>query len=378
MSAIYDKQVTEGPAQPSSPPVPGGPGGINKESGGWFRRPRRRRALAAGAAAIIVSAAGGGIAYAASSGPVTLTTAQITAKTDPGVVDVVSTLSNGTADGTGIVLTSAGEVLTNNHVIEGATSITVTDVGSGRTYTAVVAGYDTKDDIAVLQLRHASGLKTVTVGDSSAGGRGGPPAAAAGKVTALGQMITASDQASGTTEQLTGMIRTNANIQAGDSGGPLVNSQGQVIGIDTAGSSSYQLGSRQAQPQAYAIPVNKAVSIADQIEAGKSSATVHVGATAFLGVEVQSAGSGAQVGLPGSTSTGVTIAGVVSGSPAARAGLQAGDQITSVGGHKVTSSTDIQGALEGYHPGDKISIGWLDQAGHTRTATVTLAAGPAA
>jgi S1-C subfamily serine protease len=391
MSAIYDKQATEEPAQPSSPPVPGAPGGINSEPGGWFRRPRRRRALAAAAAATIVTAAGGGIAYAASSGPVTLTTAQITAKTDPGVVDVVSTLSNGTAEGTGIVLTSTGEVLTNNHVIEGATSITVTDVGNGRTYTAVVVGYDAKGDIAVLQLRHASGLKTVTVGDSSAakvgdtvvgignaGGRGGRPAAAAGKVTALGQTIAASDQASGTTEQLTGMIRTNANIQAGDSGGPLVNSQGQVIGIDTAGSSSYQLGSQQAQTQAYTIPINKAVSIADQIEAGKSSGTVHVGATAFLGVEVQSAGSGAPVGLPDSTSTGVTIAGVVSGSPAARAGLQAGDQITSVGGHKVTSSTDIQGALEGYHPGGKISIGWLDQAGHTHTATVILAAGPAA
>jgi S1-C subfamily serine protease len=168
MSTIYDKQVTEEPAQPSSPPGPGGPGGINNERGGGFRRPRRRRALAAAAAAIIIAAAGGGIAYAASSGPVTLTTAQITAKTDPGVVDVVSTLSNGTADGTGIVLTSTGEVLTNNHVIEGATSITVTDVGNGRTYTAVVVGYDTKNDIAVLQLQHASGLKTVTVDDSSA------------------------------------------------------------------------------------------------------------------------------------------------------------------------------------------------------------------
>jgi S1-C subfamily serine protease len=93
---------------------------------------------------------------------------------------------------------------------------------------------------------------------------------------------------------------------------------------------------------------------------------------------VQSTGSGAQVGLPGSTSTGVTIAGVVSGSPAAKAGLQAGDQITSVGGQKVTSSTDIQGALEGYHPGGKIRISWLDQAGQTHSATVILAAGPAA
>ena len=408
MSVIHDQPAPVDPrSQPYSswtgPGGPSGPGGTEEGPGGEFRQPSpRRRVLAITASLSLAAAAAGGIVWAAGAttqrstaqstarSTATLTTTQITAKTDPALVDVVSTLGyqGGTAAGTGLVLTSAGEVLTNNHVIEGATSIKVTDVGNGRTYRAVVVGYDSKDDIAVLQLQHASGLKTATLGSSStvkigdkvvgignAGGRGGRPSAAAGTVTALRQTITASDEVSGATEQLTGAIRTNANIKAGDSGGPLVNSHGQVIGIDTAASADYQLQSGRTQTQSFAIAINKAVSIGRQIETGRSSATVHIGATAFLGVELS---SGFQGALPGSqASTGVIIAGVTSGSPAARAGLQAGDEIVSVGGHTVTSSTGIQSALEGYHPGDKISISWLDQAGQTRTAALALAAGPA-
>src|SRR5208282_5386207 len=138
-----------------------------------------------------------------------LTTSQIASKVDPGLVDIVSTLGyqNAEAAGTGQVVTSSGEVLTNNHVIDGATSIKATDIGSGRTYTAKVVGYDQTDDIAVLQLQGASGLATVSFGDSSqvtagenvvalgnAGGKGGTPSVAAGTVTALNQSITASDE----------------------------------------------------------------------------------------------------------------------------------------------------------------------------------------
>ena len=164
-------------------------------------------------------------------------------------------IQDATAKGTGIVLTSNGEILTNNHVINGATSVSVTDIGNGKTYKATVVGYDESHDIAVLQLSGASGLTTATTGDSStvnvgdsvvalgnAGGAGGTPSVAAGAVTALNQSITASDESSGSSEQLTGLIETNADIQAGDSGGPLVNSHGQVIGIDTAASTNYQFG----------------------------------------------------------------------------------------------------------------------------------------
>jgi len=310
-------------------------------------------------------------------------------------------------------------------VIRGATSIKVTDVGNGRTYTAKVVGYDASKDVAVIQLQNASGLTTANLGDSSsvktgdavtalgnAGGKGGTPSVATGAVTALNQGITASDEGSGAnSEQLTGLIETNADIQPGDSGGALVNSFGQVIGMNTAASSGTQFQSESGQSaavQAYAIPIDNAESIAKQIEAGQGSSTVHIGATAFLGIESDgsSSGSGSGSGSGDSggfggfggfgdgsgfgsqgdgsgtngsgTSSGVTIAGALSGSPAASAGLTEGDTITSVGGQTVSSATDIQQILVKYHPGDKISVSWVDQSGQSQTATVTLASGPAA
>jgi S1-C subfamily serine protease len=290
-----------------------------------------------------------------------------------------------TSAGTGIVLTANGEVLTNNHVISGATSIRVTDVGNGRTYTAKVVGYDASDDVAVLQLQGASGLTTASLGNSStvqagdrvtalgnAGGKGGTPSVASGTVTALNQSITASDELSGVSEQLTGLIETNADIQPGDSGGALVNSFGQVIGMNTAASSGYQFQAQTGHEQAYAIPINKAVSIANQIESGKGSGDVHVGATAFLGVGVSG-----RNGFGGSGG-GAIIANVVSGSPAAKAGLTAGDEITSIGGQQISSAEEIAHSLVKYHPGDTVSVSWVDQYGQSHTATVTLATGPAA
>ena len=208
-------------------------------------------------AAVGLSNGGGSGANATSTSKEVLSTSQIASKVDPAIVDVKSTLGYQGAYslGTGIVLTSDGVILTNNHVINGATSISVTDIGNSKTYKATVVGYDESRDIAVLKLSGASGLTTASTGDSSslnvgdnvvalgnAGGVGGTPAVAAGSVTALNQSITASDESSGSSEQLTGLIETNADIQSGDSGGPLVNSHGQVIGIDTAASSSYQFG----------------------------------------------------------------------------------------------------------------------------------------
>jgi S1-C subfamily serine protease len=382
-----DSPVTAGPAeiQPDSP-VPG--------HGAPPRRPRVRR-LAITAAVALAAGAGSAWALTASTASAAvLTTAQIVAKTNPAVVDVVSALGdqNGESAGTGVVLTSSGEVLTNNHVINGATAVKVRDVGNGRTYTAKVVGYDTAHDIAVLQLTGASGLATAALGNSSqvttgekvvamgnAGGQNGTPSVATGRVTGLNQSITASDQSSGTAEQLTGLIRTDAPIQAGDSGGPLLDTHGQVIGINTAASSGSGLQLRSSTAtQAFTVPINEAVSIANQIEAGTSSATVHIGATAVLGVEIASSGTAPSGGLPGSfTGPGAEIAGVVPGTAAARAGLTAGDAITSVGSHSVTSPSQIRSVLSGYHPGDKISITWTDLAAQSHSATVILTAGPA-
>src|SRR5690349_9185498 len=393
------------------------------------RRNHKRGLIVTGAIALAAGATAGGLIgsshgltastmTAASRTP--LSASQIAQRVDPALVDIVSTegAQGAAAAGTGIVLTSNGTVLTNNHVIRGATSIKVTDVGNGRTYTAKVVGYDATKDVAVIQLQNASGLTTANLGDSSsvqtgdsvtalgnAGGKGGTPSVATGAVTALNQSITASDEGSGAnSEQLTGLIETNADIQPGDSGGALVNSYGQVIGMNTAASSGtqFQSDSGQSAAQAYAIPIDKAESIAKQIEAGQSSSTVHIGATAFLGIETDGSNSGSGSGDSGGfggfggfgggfggqgdgsgtngsgTSNGVTIAGTLSGSAAANAGLTAGDTITSVGGQAVSSTSDIQQALVKYHPGDKISVNWVDQSGQSQTATVTLASGPAA
>ena len=355
-------------------------------------------ALAAGATVggLIGSMNKGVVSTATATSSTSLSASEIAQRVDPALVDIVSTTASGLDLGRhGIVLTSNGEVLTNNHVIRGATSIKVTDVGNGKTYTATVIGYDASDDVAVIQLQNASGLTTASLGDSSsvqsgdtvtalgnAGGKGGTPSVASGTVTDLNQSITASDEGSGVSEQLTGLIETNADIQPGDSGGALVNSHGQVIGMNTAASTGFQFQgqSQGSQEQSYAIPIDKAESIAKQIEAGDGSTTIHIGATAFLGVATSGGDAGSGFGglrwlYQG---TGVTIAGAVSGSPAATAGLAAGDTVTSVGGQPVSSASDIQQVLVKYHPGDKISISWADQSGQSHTATVTLANGPAA
>ena len=226
-------------------------------------------------------------------------------------------------------------VLTNNHVIDGATSISAVDIGNGRTYTASVVGYDRTGDLAVIQLHGASGLKTVSIGDSSkvtvgqsiaavgnAGGLGGTPSVATGTVTTLNQAITASDDGGGNAEQLTGLIEVNANVQPGDSGGPLVDSAGNVVGIDTAASQSFSFSS--AAGDGYAIPINQAITIAKQIEAGRSSSVVHVGPTAFLGVDLRPSSPPADPAPSAAaerSSSGATVAGVAPGSPAEQAGL---------------------------------------------------------
>lgn len=406
MSTIYDAPASAGPEQtpPYSPWTgPGGPGGPGgpADYGGGSEGPgspvrRFRRSLLAIAAAIVIGLGTfvGLQASGVSSGSPVLTTSQIAAQVSPGLVDVVSTLGyrQAQAAGTGLVLTPSGEVLTNNHVIQGATAIKVTDVGNGHSYQAKVVGYDRSHDVAVLQLQGASGLKTVNLGNSAsaavgqqvvavgnAGGKGGAPSVATGRITGLGASITASDE-TGSSEQLTGLIHHNADIQPGDSGGPLVNTAGQVIGIDTAASQQngfqFQSGPAQTPTQAYAIPVNEAVSIARQIEAGTPSATVHIGPTGFLGVEIMSADGAAANGVP--AGSGAAVAGALSGSPADNAGLTAGDVIVSVDGRSVSSPADLQAALVPHHPGDRVTISWTGQAGQTQSATVVLTTGPAA
>lgn len=303
--------------------------------------------------------------------------ASVAAKVDPGVVDVNTVLfAGGSAAGTGMVLSSSGEILTNNHVVVGSSSIKATVVSTGRTYTATLVGTDAADDVAVIQLQGASGLKTIPLGDSStlslgqpvvalgnALGAGGTPSVVEGTIQALDQTITAGDASGSSSERLSGLIQTNAPLQPGDSGGPLANLDGKVIGMNTAASSNYRF--RAASGASYAIPISTALSIARQMEAGQASGTIHLGQSGFLGVEVDQGSTG-----------GAIIVGVQPGTPAAGAGLAAADVVTGVDGTSVASGAALTSLLGGHHPGDKVNVRWTDGTGQPHAATVTLTTGP--
>ena len=333
------------------------------------RRFRARTVLAVLIAVVVVSAVVAGFTRARThSTPV-----------GTGVVVIETNLGyqGGQAAGTGMVLTSSGEVLTNNHVIRGATDIKVVVPSTGQSYSAEVVGYDVSHDVALLRASGASNLKTASLADSgsvSAGqsvqavgnaGGTGRLTTASGTVTSVDRAITVSDDQGGS-ENLSGLIETNAAVRPGDSGGPLLNSSGQVIGMDTAASAGNDVAQTTTN-DGYAIPINNAVSIVKQIESGNGSGTVHIGGTAFLGVESTAnsyAGSGAE------------ISAVVPGSAAEAAGLSAGDLILSVGGHTISSPDDLSAIVLTQKPGASISAVYLDQAGATQTANLTLASGP--
>jgi S1-C subfamily serine protease len=369
-----------------------GPGGFGPP-GRRYRR-RRRRVIAAFYVVVIALVSIWGLQNARTGTPPAghriSSASTVAAQVDNGLVDIVTTLGYQQAEaaGTGLVLTSNGEVLTNNHVIEGATSIKVTDIGNGRTYRGVVVGYDRSHDVAVVKMIGASGLGTVRLGNSgratvgqkvigigNAGGKGGTPSVVAGRIIQLNASVDASDSSAGTTEKLTGLISHNAPIRPGDSGGPLVNLAGRVIGINTAASTKGGTFHLNSQTRAFAIPINRALAIARQVEAGRASASVHIGSTGFLGVAVLSASQAREHNLP--AGHGVAIGGVFAGSPASRAGLAAGDVIVSAGGHRVGSPLALQSVLGRHHPGDHVQIAWTDRSGVRHSATVILMKGPA-
>jgi S1-C subfamily serine protease len=324
----------------------------------------------------------GALAVVAVSGAAALASTNA-APTGTGVVVIDTTLGyqGGSAAGTGMVLTSSGEILTNNHVIRGAATIRVVVPGTNHSYTAKVIGYDMTDDVAVLQAAGASNLKTVTTAGSSTPATGSPVTAlgnaggtgrltsATGTITQLRRSIVVNDDQGGAV-RLSGLIGTNASVQPGDSGGPLLNSAGDVIGMDTAASSGPAFRSTSATV-GYAIPIAKALTIEKQVVSGKATTRVHIGETPFLGVEIAS-----ELGR-GSSTAGAVIEGVVSGGPAASAGLSAGDVITAIDGHAISSSTSITSVILQKKPGASVKITYQHQFGGSLTTTATLASGPA-
>ena len=295
--------------------------------------------------------------------------ASASAQVGPQIVDIDAKLGYQSAlgAGTGIVIDGGGVVLTNNHVVAGATDLTARSIGNGQTYPASVIGYDRQHDIAVLQLA-GGGLPSANIGNSdtvrvgepivslgNAGGAGGAPAVEVGTVSAVNQTVSANDALTGSTETLNGLIQLDANIRPGDSGGPTVNSANQVIGMNTAASQNYHLG----RGQGFAIPINEAMAIAGQIRSGASSPTVHIGPSAFLGVGVNDA--------PG----GAIVRQVIPTGPAAGAGINVGDVISSINGQPVNSATALTNILDQHHPGDGVDVGLGG-----RNTNVTLAGGP--
>jgi S1-C subfamily serine protease len=311
----------------------------------------------------------------------------VAARVQPGVVDIYTQLSNGlTGAGTGMIITPDGEVLTNNHVISGSTNIQVELKATGARYTAIVLGSVPSEDIALLQIQGVSSLPTVPLGRSStvkvgdpivalgnAGGAGGQPHTVSGSVQALNQTITATDLDGTNPTTLSGLIQIDARLEPGDSGGPLINKAGEVIGMNTAASANRRFRS-VGDSVGFAVPIDRAAPFITQIEAGQASATVRIGVPGQLGVVMSDPIAPTTPGDPGA---GVIVAEVIAGSPAANAGIVAGDTLTEVDGQPATSPDAVSAQIKKHRSGEKLNFSWIDGSGRRRNATVILAAGPA-
>jgi S1-C subfamily serine protease len=314
------------------------------------------------------------------------TTAYSSAKSSSG--DVVE------GAGTGMILTSNGEVLTNNHVVAGATAVTVTLFGQSSALPAHVIGTDPSQDVALVQIDNASGLPTVTLGDSSTVRVGddvlaignalalaGGPTVTEGIVSALGRSLTAQSEITGKTETLNGLLQTQAPINPGNSGGPLVNSKAQVIGMNTAVAESGQ-GNAPAQGIGFAIAIDTIKPLLTQLEAGGTGGTTGgvtpstgSAAPAYAGVVVETvtASIARQLGL--TPKSGAVVVGLAAGGPAAAAGLKVDDVIVSLGGKDVRSVPDLISVLATHSPGDRVAVGFY-RGTHKHSAQIALTAQP--
>ncbi len=342
--------------------------------------------------------AGTATAEATATSPTTVDVAAVAAATDPAVVDVNTVLDGleggGAAAGTGMVVSPNGLIVTNNHVVQGADTVTVVVPGHG-SRTASVIGTDPSADVAVLKVAGLSALPTVQFGDSStvivgdpvvaignALGLGGSPTVTQGIISATGRTITASDGTGANPETLYGLLQTDAPIAPGNSGGPLVDGADQVIGMDTAGASAGTAGASLG----FAIPSTTVLTIADEIEAHTDFPGLVYGRQAFLGVDVvdsspaggASFGAGPGFGPVASTpnrSAGVVVAALDPASPAARAGIETGDVITAVNGQATATTAALSNAIEAKKPGQVVSLRVSTEAG-TETVQVPLAQAP--
>ncbi|GAA0410013.1 hypothetical protein Acor_35790 [Acrocarpospora corrugata] len=376
------------------PPPPGPPAAAAKPATGGLRKGGAVLALAA-------MALGGGVAGAlvtnAVAGPRTIisspvlnsgnssgtTVADVARRVQPSVVMITVTSQMGGGEGSGVILSDDGLILTNNHVVSGAGQNAELSVkfSDGRTARATLVGTDPTTDIAVIRAENVSGLTKAALGDSDRLQVGdsvlaiGSPLGLAGSVTAgivsaLDRTVTSGDggqpdqqqfppgwgqqqPAQSETTTIGGMIQTDAAINPGNSGGALVNAAGQVIGVNTAIATS---GGNGNIGVGFAIPITTAKQVAEQlINTGKA---VHV----YLGVSVSDATGG---------TPGALVGPVTPGSPAAKAGLQQGDIITKIDDTPVDAGETVVGIIRQHQPNAKILISYVRN-GTPATVTVTL------
>ena len=364
-------EATPPPAGPSRPPGPPAPGSAG-----------RARWVAGAVLLAMVAGAGGSAATLAVTGRSTtpaaraagtlgpssqlageaLDVAGVVSAVEPAVVAVESSIGRGgVGSGTGVILTAGGEVLTNAHVVDGASQIRVTLAGEAQAREAEIVGVDSNADLALLQIQGASGLPTARLGGSSSVQVGddvvaiGNALALRGGPTVTRGIVSALDRSLDTdTGTMTGLIQTDASISSGNSGGPLVNAYGEVIGINTAVATGGRTSA--AENIGFAIAMDRALPVVERLRGG---AATPVG---FLGVSSADPTDGSRAAL---------IVNVEAGSPAATAGLQAGDLLTHVAGKAVAGSAELAGVVADHQPGETVEVAVI-RAGQPLTLPVTL------
>jgi S1-C subfamily serine protease len=318
------------------------------------------------------------------SGNVTIP--ELVKKVIPAVVSIDVKTRNSEDEGTGMIISSSGEVVTNNHVIEAFTNaadsgtITVTEYGQKKADPATLVGYDTQQDVALLKINNPSpNLPTVTFGSSSKavvgdsvvaignalGLAAGTPTVTQGIVSALGRSVSAGGDGTAT-ENLQNLIQTDAAINPGNSGGPLIDTAGQVIGMNTAVAGSSEDGT-SAQNIGFAIPIDQVETLLPQLQKGGPAAN----GGGYLGVDITTLTPALRQQYGFTPTSGVVILTVIASSPAAKAGLVQGDVIVDIDGNAVSSAASLQSTIQKDKAGQKVQISYY-VGDSKRTTTVTL------
>ena len=335
------------------------------------RRATKPAAIAAGIGALIVAAGAAGF----------LVTSFIpdggVRQAERATVALTTTLDSGaTVAGTGVILTSNGEVVTSYNVVNGAVSIAADVSGSTSRYAATTFALSPINGVAVLQLLNATGLPSASIGTSShvkvgdhvtavgrSATRAGTASDSQGAVVALGQTIIAADPDGASPETLQGLIAFNTPLPGNGTGGPLIDTSGRLIGLDVTAAGTGQPGAG-ASGQAFAVPIDRVLAIVHDVNTHTDAPDILQGHGAYLGIAIRDS----------ATPPGAMVVAVGPGTPAEVAGIAPQDVIVSVDGNAVDSVVALRAQLQRHHGGDYVVVGWTDPADHHHIAAVQLAA----